>query len=217
MLIKESEYLKEVIKELPGSNLKILNFGSQSRAFLREQPHIEENIINTSLGLGHKIVNLDIQEVEGVDLVGDIFDDNFYEELIKAKFDVIFVFNLLEHVTDLDLMIHRIQGLVDKGKYIVFSGPYKYPIHLDPIDNNFRPTLDEVISRFPSCDLIKGDTVKDYTYRKYLFSSPKAFLIKIARVLAFFYKFKKWYKVVIPKYYWLFKEFEITYALLKKK
>jgi hypothetical protein len=217
MLIKESEYLKELIFELPKSNLKILNFGSQSSKFLKSQSYIVKNIINTATTLGHSITNLDIRNVDGVDIVGDIFDDDFFSKLKSMNFNVIFVFNLLEHVTHLELMISRIQELVSEGNYIIFSGPFKYPVHYDPIDNLFRPSIDDVSKLFKECDFIKGNVVRDYKYIKYLFNSPKSFFLLILRTMTFFYRYDKWKKVVIPKYKWMFRNYETTCVLFQKK
>lgn len=216
MLIKESEYLKELISTLPKENLKILNFGSQSAKFLKSQPYIYENIIKTVKDEGHTITNLDLRDVDGVDLVGDIFDEDFFLKLKAMNFDVIFVFNLLEHVTDLELMVERLQELVGSGKYIVFSGPYKYPMHMDPIDNMFRPDIDEVSALFDRCVTISGKHVIDYRYGKYLFKSAFVFIKEVLRIAAFFYKFEKWKKVVLPKLKWIFYRFEVTCVLFQK-
>ena len=216
MLIKESEYLKELICALPKENLKILNFGSQSSKYLKKQPYIYENIINTVIKEGHTITNLDLQDVDGVDLVGDIFNDDFFLKLKEMNFDVIFVFNILEHVTKLELMISRLQELVKSGKYILFSGPYKYPFHMDPIDNMFRPDVNEVSNLFNKCVKISGKQLLDYPYSKYLFKSSFVFIKEVFRIVAFFYKFEKWKKVVLPKLKWIFTRFEVTCVLFKK-
>jgi SAM-dependent methyltransferase len=202
MLIKESEFLKKIILDLPGEQLKILNFGSQSSKYLLNQPHILENIIKPTTELGHRLLNLDINEDEGVDISGDIFDDVFFNKLMNERFDVIFVFNLLEHVVDIQLMISRIQQLIKPGKYILYSGPFKFPVHHDPIDNGFRPDIKGISRLFSDCDIIIGRTIIDYSYWKYLFVSLKSFLFSILRLLGFFYKFNKWRSVVLPKYKW---------------
>ncbi len=64
--------------------------------------------------------------------------------------------------------------------------------------------------------LRQKQAVVDYTYKRYLFSSPKFLLINFVRLTAFFYKYNKWRKVVIPKYRWLFKKYEVTCVLLEK-
>lgn len=217
MLIKESEYIKEIIELLPEKNLRILNFGSQSSEYIKKQPYIFKNIIKPCETREYSLYNLDIKKSIGVDLVGDIFDDAFFSEIKSMQFDVIFVFNLLEHVTDIELMVSRLQKLIGEGKYIIFSGPNKYPIHLDPIDNGFRPEVEDVSMLFSDCSVVHGKTITDYTFSKYLFGSIKVFLSNLARLLAFFYKYNKWRKVIVPKYKWLFKKYEITIVLLKKK
>lgn len=216
MLIKESKFLREIIQLLPNKKLKILNFGSQSLNYAKSKPYIYENIFKPLEASGHTIINLDIRPIDGADIVGDIFDDHFFLQLQKEQFDVIFVFNLLEHVNDLDLMIFRIQNLVAQGKHIIFSGPFKYPLHFDPIDNGFRPDVNQISMLFSKCNVVKGEIIKDYSYSKYLFSSPKNILFNIIRTLLFFYKFNKWWTVVIPKYKWLFKNYEITCVLFEK-
>ena len=92
-----------------------------------------------------------------------------------------------------------------------------FPVHYDPIDNGFRPDIDEVSELFPDCKVIRGRIVTDYTYSQYLFRSPKNLFFNIARLLAFFYKFDKWRKVVVPKYEWLFKNYKTTCVLFQKK
>jgi len=216
MLIKESEYLKELLELLPKEKLKVLNFGSQSKEYIKRQPHINKNIILPILQKGHTLFNVDIVEMEGVDLVGDIFDDEFYSKLIKKDFDVILVFNLLEHVNDISLMVEKIQGIIPKGKFIIFSGPFSYPKHYDPIDNLFRPDIEEVTKLFNKCVLIKGKKVKDFKYIKYLILFPTSFISLILRTFAFFYKYDKWKNIIIPKYMWLFKNFETTCVLFRK-
>lgn len=217
MQIKESEYLKTIIEELPiDDNTNILNIGSQSESYIKTQPYIRRNIVEPTKKKKAKIVNLDIFEGPGVDLVGDITDKRFAEE-IKNKFNIIYSFNVLEHVTDIAKFTRALESIVPSGGYILISVPYKYPIHYDPIDNGFRPKPNELLNYFTNCEIQKSEIVQDFTYWYYLTSSPKRIITEIVRILTPFYRFNKWKKVVIPKIKWINKKFEVTCVLLKKR
>ena len=65
-------------------------------------------------------------------------------------------------------------------------------------------------------DVIRHHKRKARRLWRYLFSSPLELLFSLIRLSAFYYKFNKWKHVVVPKYKWLFKNFEVTTALFKK-
>ena len=97
--------------------------------------------------------------------------------------------------------LYRFFGMLQKKKIDVFIGIYEIP---------------HGIIALIVAILRQKQAVVDYTYKRYLFSSPKFLLINFVRLTAFFYKYNKWRKVVIPKYRWLFKKYEVTCVLLEK-
>jgi len=159
---------------------------------------------------------LDIKPSQGVDFCGDLYDDDFFAKMKKEKIDSVLLCNVLEHVKDIELLCDRIKDLLRPGGIIIFSGPFDYPRHFDPIDNGFRPGIDDVASLFHEFNVLSGQIVEDHTYAYYLFRDPKFLLINLLRALTPFYKFHKWKNVVIPKYLFLNRTFKVTCVIFQK-
>jgi SAM-dependent methyltransferase len=183
---------------------------------LKQQYYIKENIFNTCADKGLQIVNLDIKPGKGVDVAGDICREEIQLKLQKIRFSAVFLFNILEHVTDIQSVCSSIEEIVPKGGYVLFSGPYIYPKHLDPIDNLFRPKPKDLKQYFNALDIVESTILKDYTYSYYLYRDSRLFIGTLVRILSPFYKFNKWRTVVIPKLRYLNKNYEVTCVLLRK-
>lgn len=123
---------------------------------------------------------------------------------------------MLEHIEKIEPFCRRISELLEKNGIIIFSGPYDYPVHYDPIDNGFRPKVDDVVKLFPGFKILKSEIVTDFNYSFYLFNNYKLFLLTFLRVLIPFYKFKKWKKVVLPKFKYWNKNFKVTCIIIQK-
>lgn len=139
---------KALSKILPlEHNNLVANLGS-STAYFREviQPHIHQHIITTLKEKGWQIINIDLKAEEGVDIVADVTKENFYELVQPSALTI--CTNMLEHVEDIGLVVNNLQKVTTKGGYILITVPYKYRKHLDPIDNMFRPTPDEIAQLF---------------------------------------------------------------------
>ena len=217
MLIKESLWIKDAIKNLNlPSGTKILNIGSQNEKYLKNQYYIKENIIDPCNENGYKIVNLDIKPGNGVDIVGDVCKEKTQIKLKSMKFSIIFLFNILEHVSDIQLFCNSIKKIISNDGYILFSGPYEFPKHLDPIDNLFRPEPRDLLQYFDDFRILDSVILEDYTYSYYIFRNFKIFFHTLLRILSPFYKFKKWYTVVIPKLKYFNKPYKVTGVILKK-
>ena len=217
MLLAESEWIKSVIEELslpPGT--KVLNFGSQRAKVLRYQPYIKDNIYSPVARKQWELLNFDLFPGEGVDISGNIMDDDCFTALAQRKFGVVFVFNVLEHLTDRISICSRIEKLLSSNDYLFVSVPFKYPIHNDPIDNMFRPTPDEVLQLFPSCILVKSDIVIDKSFLFYIKRNSRLAIKFILRLLTPFYKYSNW-KTQVALFPYFFKQFQVTVAVLKKR
>lgn len=217
MLVKESEYLKTIIIKLnKNRNLRILNIGSQNEEYQEKQSHIKHNIIKSINELNATLYNFDIFPGSAVDISGDIFNEKIYNDLKKINTNVMFVFNVLEHVVNVVNFVDKLKSLQKSGDEIFLSVPNSYPLHYDPIDNYFRPTIEQLFKLFNGYELIESKIVTDYTFKYYLFSSVKVFAFEFIRLITPFYKFKKWKNVVIKKYKWINKPFKVTCIHIKK-
>jgi len=150
MFREEAIWIEKALNKilpLEHNNL-VANLGS-STAYFREviQPHIHQHIITKLKENGWHIINIDLKAEEGVDIIADVTKENFYELVQPSALTI--CTNMLEHVEDIGLVINNLQKITTKGGYILITVPYKYRKHLDPIDNMFRPTPDEIIALFP--------------------------------------------------------------------
>jgi SAM-dependent methyltransferase len=150
MFREESLWIKTAIQKLKpvnGSN-EVANIGSSTDHFRRViQPHIHNNIIDTLLASGWKVFNVDMKKEHGVDLVADVTKKDFAQPF-KDRFALTICTNLLEHVEDIKLVTKNLVDITRSGGHILITVPYKYKIHLDPIDNGFRPTPQQIVDLF---------------------------------------------------------------------
>ena len=153
----------------------------------------------------------------GLDYSGDLYDDSFFNQLKSIPFDGVLLCNVLEHVTNVEELARRVSQLIKPGGFLIFSGPYQYPVHYDPIDNGFRPEIDEVLSLFDGYQKVQGDIITDFSYSYYMLSSFKQLILMLLRVITPFYKFKKWKGVVLPKFLWWSRTFKVTCVFMQKR
>lgn len=217
MLINEAKWISEIISSLPSKKGDVfLNFGSQSLKYNNENRHLIQFVINP-LMKKYDLRNLDIKTGPGIDYSGDINNDSFFNQLKLIQFDGVLLCNVLEHVTNIGKIAWRVGELTKPGGYLIFTGPYKYPVHYDPIDNGFRPEINEVVSLFEGYQMVQADIVTDFNYSYYILGSFKQFVLMLLRVVTPFYKYKKWKRVILPKLLWWNKAFMVTCVLMKKK
>jgi SAM-dependent methyltransferase len=150
MFREESLWIKNALQKLkpvPGDN-EVANIGSSTEHFRKVvQPHIHNNIINALQHSGWKVFNVDMKKEPGVDYVADVTKPDFalpYHD----RFSLTICTNLLEHVEDIKLVTKNLVAITKSGGYLLITVPYKYKIHLDPIDNGFRPTPQQIVDLF---------------------------------------------------------------------
>ncbi|WP_153799459.1 methyltransferase domain-containing protein [Foetidibacter luteolus] len=150
MFSEEAGWIKEALKSVNNVPHKTAgNFGSSTGYFRKHiQPHIHNFIFGPLESTGWKVQHIDIKAEEGVDVVADITAPSFSHNF-AGRYSLIFCTNMLEHVTNIPLVINNLLAAAEKNAYILLTVPYKYKKHLDPIDNMFRPTperIDELFS-----------------------------------------------------------------------
>lgn len=140
---EEAEFLRNLFAELPvEQGWKLLDVGSSTEYFRRvEQPYIDYFVFRPLRRRGAQIVHMDAKEADGVDVVCDLTaaeSTGLLQEIPRAN--VVLCSNMLEHVTDRELVMKRLRDLTEPGGVLVLTVPHVYPYHPDPIDTLFRPT-----------------------------------------------------------------------------
>ena len=74
--------------------------------------------------------------------IDDAISPNYNLDIVKddlsccGKYDAVFCFEVLEHVSDLDLAVMNLKKLASKDTQFFFSIPFCFHIHADPYDYN---------------------------------------------------------------------------------
>ena len=146
MFLEESRWVINRINEIGGVE-SILDIGSADICYREEkQPYISKMYSS----VGTKIDTLDLKEADGVDYVRDITESECVNGL--DKYDVVLVCNLLEHIipNKIDTVLDNIYMLLKSKGYCIVTVPYNIGFHPSPIDNGFRPNVDELENIFCS-------------------------------------------------------------------
>jgi len=142
MLYKEAVWINKILRGIgPNlSHMSALNLGSSSQDFYStQQSYIKELVIDELVDKYTQVVNIDIKNSTGVDLVADFLTPDGADKIRKIDADLMLVNNLLEHIVDPIKGIEAISRIMKKDSRIVITGPRMFPYHPDPIDNRFRP------------------------------------------------------------------------------
>lgn len=219
MLYEESVWLANQIRILPEQEISpILNVGSSTLHFRKViQPHIQKNVIDVLEASGIKIVHSDIEAGEGVDIVGDLTDQEFLKELQSRNYNAVLCCNLLEHVPNRQEIATALLNVVKPNGYLIVTVPNRFPYHGHPIDTMFRPDIASLHKMFPGTELIAGSLVE--SSRSQFKDFPKTaryFLGMGKRILTPFRDFNQWkhFMGYIP-YWW--SPYRVACIVLKKK
>lgn len=230
MLYEEAVWLGDKLRPLDAGSKRVLNVGSSSMSSRKvEQPHMNRFVFKPLVDKSYKVVHTDIRPGEGVDIVGDLTDPEFINELKSQQYDIVICTNVLEHVPNRAAIVEALRDLCNPGVFLVLSVPRIYPYHYDPIDTMYRPNLEQLVKSFPGFECIEGDIVKasrvqinkdggisyQRNYAQMLKANPKLALLIFTRVLFPFYKPKMWwytFKYLVM----MFKPFQVTCAILSR-
>ena len=219
MLEKESIWIKNTIKKyFTETDFPLLNIGSSTEAFRNDvQPYINENIFKPLIEEGKLVIHTDMKADKGVDIVGDLNDLDFQEQLRKRGVKSVLCSNLLEHLTNPERICCSIEDLLDSGGLIILTVPRYYPYHKDPIDTLLRPNPEELALYFRNCEMINGEIVQEEgNYKGVLIQNKRYFVIMLIRWLLPFYKYKEWRYMIMDVFNWN-KPFAVSCVLLRKK
>ncbi len=221
MLMEESVWIGNELLNLAkqGELSPLLNFGSSTGHFRRYgQPVIYNNIFRPLQSIEAEVYHLDIKKAEGVDFVGNVFEDKeLYNEIKKKGIKTILCSNLLEHVPDRIPFFRILENLLGDHGYLLITVPNLYPYHADPIDTGYRPSVPELVKEFPAAKVIKSEVITvDESHFTFMIKRPKLFLIVLIRLITPFYKFKAWKRNISDLPNW-FKKFKVTCVLFELK
>jgi hypothetical protein len=199
MNLLEAQWLQCKLAKLPSEDLSpLLNVGCSTLQFRTvTQPYIDELVFRPLCERGCTVVHTDIKDAPGVDLVGDLCDATFRERIRDLGCRSALVSNLLEHVPDPAAMARAVMAIVPPEGYIIVSGPRDYPYHPDPLDNGWRPSIDQVHRMFPGTQLVDSAIIDSGNWRQWRpaerggRSLPRTLL----RLAVPFYRPAKWLEV----------------------
>lgn len=218
MLINESIWIKEQINKFEfKEGTRILNFGAQDINYLKYQKYIVENVYTPLEKKKCKIINFDLKPGTGIDVYGDLSDENVFQKVKDLKCEYILLFNVLEHVDNVKLFVSLIKKLLNEGNIIMITVPFNYPYHEDPIDNLLRPTPGEIKEMFEGFILLEERIITDYKFIYYLLTNYRLLIKYVIRLSTPFYKYERWKTNIIPKLKYLFSSFKVSGVILKKR
>lgn len=220
MRIEEARIIRRWIGTLglpPGA--VCLNIGSSTGDFRqRVQPHIHAELIAPLEAAGLRFVHCDMKAEGGVDEVGDLLDAAFRARLQAYRADVMICSNLLEHLVDPQRFASACGELVRAGGYGIFTVPYSYPYHPDPIDTSLRPSPGELARMLQSWAVVEAEVVTSGNHWADLRQSgePWRRLVRqVARAAMPFYRRTQW-RHVAHRLLWLWRPFTSSAVLLRK-
>lgn len=223
MLVEESTWIGEKIKIVVEQQaFPILNIGSSTKEYRTvRQSFIQKNIFDLVPEESKNIVHLDMKAAEGVDIVGNLYDKNFLQELKKYKFKTIMINNLLMYLgkkqrEELSTIIDQI---LEKDGYLIVTNSLTFPPAHDPVESYYRAAPQKMHQQlFNKFEIVDSQVIStNYSFHKYLKTNKKVIPVKIARFLLPFYKFGEW-KFMLNYYINdLKKDYSATCLFIQKK
>lgn len=149
MLKNEAIWIGKKVKKIKANS--ILDIGGGSWFFRNiKQYWIEKYIFSDLRNKNVYIVHTGIEN--------DVCSKKFVN---IGKFDLVMANNLLEHVKNIRVAVKNISKVVKKGGFLCVSVPSSFPYHPSPIDNMFRPNLEELGSLFKGFKVMDKKNIKE--------------------------------------------------------
>ena len=162
---EEAEWFGRILCRIAPVELSpLLNLGSSTLEYRTIAcPHIERSLMRPLINRGVQILNMDLKDAPGVDIVGNVLDRAVRSRIVSNGVKAILCNNLLEHVTDVQAMCNALAETCPPGGTLCLSVPYAFPFHPDPIDNGFRPSLSDLERIFtpPGDDVALAEALCD--------------------------------------------------------
>lgn len=217
--VEEAEEIYRLISQcdLPVGST-ILNIGSSTLEFReRIQPHISERLFAPLDRDGLSVIHCDIKSNPGVDLVGDVLDEKFQDELAKLAPSLVLCSNLLEHLSDRRPFVSALKRIVPSSRYLLVSVPNSYPYHGDPIDTLFRPTPEALAREFEPWRPVGMGIVESNSYWGDLVETGRPVRMLLRHLLSIVLGLRnpKMFFRRADRLRWLFRNYRVSVALLQ--
>jgi hypothetical protein len=218
MLLEEARWLNQHLSALPPDSLyPMCNVGSSTEHYRRvQQPYVHKYLFEPALAEHRKVVHVDLKAAPGVDLVGDLGDAGFVRRLADLNVRSVMCCNLLEHLTNRQLVCKAIMSLLPPGGYVIASVPYRFPHHEDPIDTMYRPTISELAQLFDGTSLCKGDIIRASRVKFEMGGDYRALSRLVVSSLVPVYRPQDW-KARVRRVYEILRGFKVTCVILRKE
>ncbi len=147
MFREESAWIRQALKaaELPSAG-RVLNLGSSSAAARGDQPWIERDVLEPLRARGLEVVNADLKQEPGVDVVCDIEAPGFDPDRdLGGRFDLVLFNNVLPHVESVPRAAHAAVNAVADGGLLLASVPRSFRKTWDPVENGFRASVRSLV------------------------------------------------------------------------
>ncbi|THD70220.1 MAG: hypothetical protein E7813_09095 [Bradyrhizobium sp.] len=218
MMRCDAEWLAGVLARLSNDELSpLINLGASTQHF-REvtQPHIQTLVFGPLAARGVRVVHADRKAADGVDVVGDIFDDADFARLQAVNARAVVCTHLFEHVRDRDELSRRLLELLPERGLFFVTVPSSYHEHNDPIDTMFRPSLAELAALFPWAQILEQRELIGETYWSHVRRRPVTLFARhFFRFFVPFFGWKAW-KRSMHKLYWLAHNYKVA-AIVGRK
>jgi hypothetical protein len=218
MMRCDAEWLGRVLAGLSNEELSpLINLGASTRHFREvEQPYIHELVFAPLEARGVRVVHSDLKAADGVDVVGNVFNDSDFDRLRAVAPRAVICTHMFEHVRDRAELSRRLLALLPEAGLFFVTVPSSYHEHNDPIDTMFRPTPDELAALFEGQEIIQRTELIGETYWAHVARRPVTiFLRHFGR---FFIPFLGWHawKRSMRKLYWLFNTYKVAAVIGRK-
>jgi len=194
----------------------VLMLGSNSRLNGPEgQSFISKYVIAPNELRGVQFFHTDLEDAPGVDISGDLFDDDVLEALKQLNARTIVCANILEHVERPASLVDRCLSLLPTSGYIVITVPNRFPYHPAPIDTYFRPDGAALASLCNNSQIITVDEFDCGSFALQLSKRPQLVVRYALHIMLFLVSFRRAVSG-LHRFLWLVRNYNITIVVAKK-
>jgi SAM-dependent methyltransferase len=179
MMRREATWIAAQLRDLntQGASIgPVLSIGSGSAPYRqRRQPWIDREIYDVLAADGVEVIHHEMAALPGVDVVGDLTDDDFLASLSRLEIKTALCCNVFEHLADRQPLARALGRLLPPGGHAIVTVPRCFPYHADPIDTMFRPDVEELASELTAddaFDLVGGSVVACESLLGYWWAAP---------------------------------------------